>query len=71
MINNATVTPMGAVKDVSIEEWDLSYRVNLQGPVVLARTFCRECLRGTTASSSVSLPWACRRLSYTSILEKR
>ena len=39
VINNATVTPMGAVQDVSIEEWDYSYRVNLQGPVMLARTF--------------------------------
>ena len=39
VINNATVTPMGAVQDVSIEEWDLSYRVNLRGPVVLAQTF--------------------------------
>jgi NAD(P)-dependent dehydrogenase (short-subunit alcohol dehydrogenase family) len=39
IVNNATVTPLGAVQDVSIEEWDLSYRVNLQGPVVLAKTF--------------------------------
>jgi len=39
VINNATVSPLGAVQDVSIEEWDLSYRVNLQGPVVLAKTF--------------------------------
>jgi len=39
VINNATVTPLGAVQDVSIEEWDLSYRVNLKGPVMLAKTF--------------------------------
>ena len=39
VINNATVTPMGAVWDVPIQEWDQSYRVNLRGPVLLARRF--------------------------------
>ena len=39
IINNATITPMGAVKDVSIEDWDASYRVNLRGPVLLAQEF--------------------------------
>jgi len=39
VLNNATVTPIGAVKDVSIQAWDASYRVNLRGPVLLARAF--------------------------------
>jgi NAD(P)-dependent dehydrogenase (short-subunit alcohol dehydrogenase family) len=39
VINNATITPMGAVNDLPIENWDRSYRVNLRGPVLLARTF--------------------------------
>jgi NAD(P)-dependent dehydrogenase (short-subunit alcohol dehydrogenase family) len=39
IINNATITPMGAVKDVDIKDWDASYRVNLRGPVLLARAF--------------------------------
>jgi len=39
VLNNATVFPMGAVKDTPIESWDFSYRVNLRGPVVLARKF--------------------------------
>ncbi len=37
VVNNATVTPFGAVADASLEAWDLSYRVNLRGPVALAR----------------------------------
>ncbi len=37
ILNNAAVTPLGAVTDSTIEEWDLSYRVNLRGPVLLAR----------------------------------
>lgn len=37
VVNNATVVPLGAVKDLSVENWDLSYRVNLRGPVLLAR----------------------------------
>ncbi len=39
VVNNATITPMGAVKDVSIKDWDASYRVNLRGPAMLARAF--------------------------------
>jgi NAD(P)-dependent dehydrogenase (short-subunit alcohol dehydrogenase family) len=39
VLNNATVAPLGAVKDVAIATWDLSYRVNLRGPVLLARAF--------------------------------
>ena len=39
ILNNATVFPMGAVKDTPVESWDFSYNVNLRGPVVLARKF--------------------------------
>jgi NAD(P)-dependent dehydrogenase (short-subunit alcohol dehydrogenase family) len=39
VINNATATPMGAVKDVPIYLWDMSYRVNLRSPVLMARAF--------------------------------
>ena len=39
VINNATIAVLGEVKDVPIEEWDHSYRVNLRGPVLLARRF--------------------------------
>jgi NAD(P)-dependent dehydrogenase (short-subunit alcohol dehydrogenase family) len=38
VINNATIAVLGEVKDVPIEEWDRSYRVNLRGPVLMART---------------------------------
>jgi NAD(P)-dependent dehydrogenase (short-subunit alcohol dehydrogenase family) len=39
VVNNATVTPMGAVHDVPINQWDASYRVNLRGPILLAQAF--------------------------------
>lgn len=39
VINNATLAPLGAVKDVPIDTWDASYRVNLRGPVLLAQAF--------------------------------
>jgi NAD(P)-dependent dehydrogenase (short-subunit alcohol dehydrogenase family) len=39
VINNATIFPMGPVTEVPIEGWDRSYRVNLRGPVLMARTF--------------------------------
>jgi len=39
VINNATIASLGAVKDVPIADWDASYRVNLRGPVLLARAF--------------------------------
>jgi len=39
IINNATIAVLGQVKDLPIVEWDRSYRVNLRGPVIMARTF--------------------------------
>lgn len=39
LLNNATVSPMGPVKDVPIAQWDASYGVNLRGPVLLIRAF--------------------------------
>ncbi len=39
VLNNATLAPVGAVKDTPIKDWDLSYRVNLRGPALLARAF--------------------------------
>ena len=39
IINNAAVVPMGAIEKVSIADWNLSYAVNLKGPVLLAQKF--------------------------------
>ncbi len=39
VINNATIAVLGMVKDLPVEEWDRSYRVNLRGPVLMARAF--------------------------------
>ena len=39
VINNATIARLGLVVDVPIEDWDASYRVNLRGPVLMARAF--------------------------------
>jgi NAD(P)-dependent dehydrogenase (short-subunit alcohol dehydrogenase family) len=39
LINNATVTPIGAVLEVPIEQWDKSYCVNLRGPILLTQAF--------------------------------
>jgi NAD(P)-dependent dehydrogenase (short-subunit alcohol dehydrogenase family) len=44
VLNNATVFPMGAIKDAPIESWDFSYRVNLRGPVLLAKKFLPKML---------------------------
>jgi len=55
VLNNATLTPMGAVCDVPIAQWDTSYRVNLRGPVLLARAFLPAMLkRGSGAFVCVS-----------------
>ncbi len=44
IINNATIAVLGQVKDVPIERWDASYRVNLRGPVLMAKTFLPDML---------------------------
>lgn len=42
VINNATIAMLGPVETTPIDSWDLSYRVNLRGPVLLARAFIPE-----------------------------
>ena len=42
IFNNATITPLGAVDAVSINDWDLSYAVNLRAPVLLIKKFLPE-----------------------------
>ena len=45
VLNNATIAVLGMVKDLPIEEWDASYRVNLRGPVLMARGFLPDMIR--------------------------
>ena len=45
VINNATITVLGQVKDLPIEEWDKSYYVNLRGPVLMAKFFLPDMIR--------------------------
>ena len=45
IMNNATIAVLGEVKDLPIEESDASYRVNLRGPVLMAKTFLPEMIR--------------------------
>lgn len=39
VLNNATIAPMGAVIETAIQAWDAGYRVNVRGPVLMARAF--------------------------------
>jgi hypothetical protein len=45
VLNNATIASLGLVKDLPIETWDASYRVNLRGPVLMARAFLPDMLK--------------------------
>lgn len=45
VINNATIAVLGEVKDLPIEEWDRSYRVNLRGPVLMAKAFLPDMIK--------------------------
>ena len=45
IINNATIAVLGEVKDLPIETWDRSYRVNLRGPVLMAKAFLPDMLK--------------------------
>ena len=44
LINNATIAPLGRVKDVPIATWDASYRVNFRGPVMLIQALITQML---------------------------
>ncbi len=39
IINNATIVKIGKLEEIEPEEWDLSYNVNLKGPVLLIKAF--------------------------------
>jgi NAD(P)-dependent dehydrogenase (short-subunit alcohol dehydrogenase family) len=45
LFNNATIAPIGAVHTVGIEKWDMSYNVNLKGPVMLISHFLPDMLK--------------------------
>ena len=45
VINNATIAFVGQVKDLPIESWDRSYRVNLRGPVLMAKYFLPDMIK--------------------------
>lgn len=45
IFNNATVAPIGAVHTVGIDKWDMSYAVNLKGPVLLLSHFLPDMLK--------------------------
>lgn len=45
VLNNATIATLGEVKDLPIEKWDASYKVNLRGPVLMAQAFLPEMIK--------------------------
>ncbi len=45
VINNATIAVLGNVVNLRIEQWDASYRVNLRGPVLMAKTFLPDMIK--------------------------
>jgi NAD(P)-dependent dehydrogenase (short-subunit alcohol dehydrogenase family) len=45
IFNNATVANIGAVHEVGIDKWDLSYRTNLRGPVLLVSYFLPDMIK--------------------------
>lgn len=62
IFNNATITPMGAIENVSMQDWDKSYRVNFKAPLLLTQRFLplmKQRSRGTLVfvSSSGASPY--------------
>ncbi len=45
VLNNAAVEPVGSVENSLIEDWDFSYKVNMRGPVLMARKFLPDMLK--------------------------
>lgn len=45
VINNATIAVLGQVKDLPIDQWDASYRVNLRAPVLMAQQFLPDMIK--------------------------
>ena len=45
VLNNATIAVLGTVVELPIDNWDYSYRVNLRGPVLMARAFLPDMIK--------------------------
>ena len=45
VINNAAIAEIGLVIDLPIEAWDKGYRVNLRGPVLMAKTLLPDMIQ--------------------------
>lgn len=45
ILNNATIATTGAVHEVGIQRWDMSYKVNLRGPVLLLNYFLPDMIK--------------------------
>jgi NAD(P)-dependent dehydrogenase (short-subunit alcohol dehydrogenase family) len=45
VINNATIAVLGKIVDLSVEDWDRSYHVNLRAPVLMAKYFIPDVLK--------------------------
>jgi NAD(P)-dependent dehydrogenase (short-subunit alcohol dehydrogenase family) len=55
IFNNATITPLGALDAVGVNDWDLSYAVNLRAPVLLIQGFLPE-MKKRNSGSIVFVP---------------
>ena len=53
---------MGAIKDAPIDSWDFSYRVNLRGPVLLAKKFLPNMLERNHGDIRLRLLLRCSAL---------
>lgn len=45
VVSSASVSPVGSVKDIPVDMWDSSYRVNLRGPILLAQAFLPDMIK--------------------------
>jgi len=61
--HNATIAVLGNVVDLAIDSWDKSYRVNLRGPVLMAKTFLPDMIHrdhgGFVCVSSTGTAFLC------------
>ncbi|CUX70148.1 MULTISPECIES: SDR family NAD(P)-dependent oxidoreductase [Agrobacterium] len=55
LVNNAGIYPSGFLLDISVDDWDAMFDINLRAPFILSQLFARQMVAGGKGGSIVNI----------------
>lgn len=68
LINNAGIYPSGFLLDISVEEWDAIFDINLRAPFILSHLFARQMIAAGKGGSIVNISSGAARKMRTTVV---